>query len=157
MLWCALFGAVHRKRAVPPGFAVLDTEALAACGGSHALDELQRTFNMNMPEEPRNTTFKGINMISEGLAAVSARIQGRGCDLRFERLPASDAPLPVPVDQMKKLGTEIYIAKDQVMFRDVSDTLVDIVRSKASQAFPQSLRCIRRCRARKLMSQPRRP
>ena len=156
-LWCGLFGTVHRKRAVPPGFAVLDTEALAACGGSFALDELQRTFSMNMPEEPRKTTFKEINMISEVLATVPARNQGRGCDLRFERLPASDAPLPVPVEQMKKIGTELYIAKEQVMFRDVSDTHVDIVTSKASQAFPQPLRPMHRCRARKSMSGPRRP
>ena len=71
------FAPTHGKCAVPPGFAVLDTAALAARAGGHAFDEFYRTFNENMPED--NTIFKrsipGTPRNFRRLVTVPARVQ----------------------------------------------------------------------------------
>ena len=74
--------------AVPPGYAVLDTAALAACAGDRALRRHENLINANLFEEPSATVFRGINSAapirSQGLVHVPGGIVGRSCTLRFE-------------------------------------------------------------------------
>jgi hypothetical protein len=119
---------------VPPGFAVIDTAALAACAGDRALQRHEKLINQSLKEEPSSTVFRGINSAapikSRAKVHVPGGIEGRGCTLRFEKLPDSDAPLLMSAGQLQDLGAEIYTAQKKVMFRRLSDEPMDIETSE---------------------------
>ena len=117
-----MIDTIVADQVVPPGYVVLDTAALATRGGDRAIDSHLEKFDLADLQMPSRTIFKGINtsapIKAESTQSVPSGIQGRDCTLNFERLPNSDAPMLMSLDQMDALDAVIKVKRNQVIFQE---------------------------------------
>jgi hypothetical protein len=69
---------------VPPGFAVIDTAALAACAGDRALQRHEKLINQSLKEEPSSTIFRGIGSADQVTGEGTCARRHRGTSLHPE-------------------------------------------------------------------------